>query len=110
MQQPTIPNPNTIPISQDAQSTINAYIFSTIRRGYSIGEYMTCQKDWIFFNTVWSYNYTVSTLNGQNQGNGIYVHPWQFINSQERSSYSNGQAAHIAVYPSSVSVFTNIVF
>lgn len=105
--QPAIPNPNQIPISPQAQSTICAFSFSTIRRGYNIQEYVNYQRDWVFFNTVWSYNYTVSTLNGQ--GGQLYT-PWQFTSGQDRTSYSNGQAAHVAVYPSSATVFTNIGF
>lgn len=105
--QPAIPNPNTIPISAEAQSTIMIYMFSTLRRGYGIQEYVNYQRDWVFFNTVWSYNYTVSTLNGQ--GGRLYQ-PWQFLSSQDRASYSNGQSAHASVYPSSVTVFNNIEF
>lgn len=107
--QPAIPNPNTIPIHPAAQSTILAYTFSTIRRGYPIQEYVNYQRDWVFFNTVWSYNYTVSTLNGRQGGRHFYT-PWQFTSGQDRTSYSNGQAAHVAVYPSSVTVFNNIGF
>jgi hypothetical protein len=104
--QPAIPNPNTIPISPAAQAAICIYPLSTIRKGYNIQEYVNFQRDWGFFNTVWSYNYTVSTLNGQG---GLYQ-PWQFTSGQDRTSYSNGQAAHIAAYPSSVTVFNNIGF
>ncbi len=106
--QPAIPNPNTIPISPVAQAAICQYALSTVRKSYAIGEYLTYQKDWTFFNTVWSYNYTVSTLNGQG-GRTLYT-PWQFTSGQDRTSYSNGQAAHVAVYPSSVTVFNNIGF
>lgn len=105
--EPAILNPNQIPISSEARSTICEYAFSTVRRGYPFQEYMNYQRDWAFFNTVWSYNYTVSTLNGQ--GHGLYQ-PWQFMRSQDRQSYSNGQAAHSASYPTFATVFNNIEF
>ena len=105
MQQPVIPNINLTHVSAEAHSTICSYDFSTVRKGYSISEYLTYQKDWLFFNTVWSYNYTVSTMNGQ--GGNLYQ-PWQFIDNADRVSYNNGQIAHIAVYPTSANVFNNI--
>lgn len=107
MQQPVIPNVNLTHVSAEAQSTICSYGFNSIRKGYSIREYVTYQKDWLFFNTVWSYNYTVSTLNGQ--GARLYQ-PWQFNDNNDRVSYNNGQVAHIEVYPSSITVFNNIEF
>lgn len=107
MQVPAIPNINLIHVSAEAQSTICSYDFNTVRKGYSIREYVTYKQDWLFFNTVWSYNYTVSTMNGQ--GANLYQ-PWQFIDNNDRVNYNNGQIAHVAVYPNSAAVFNNIEF
>lgn len=96
------PNTNTIPISQEAFSTIYAYPLANVRGGLGIQEYLNYKRDWIFFNTVWSYNYTVSTLNA----NGTYHSPWHFETNSDLVSFTNGQNAHTAFY-SNVNIFSS---
>ena len=69
-------------------------------------EYTQYKLDWFFFNDVWSYNYTVSTLNGP--GPLIYS-PYDFAKNADFISYTRGQAAHIAYYSAEGSngVFNN---
>jgi hypothetical protein len=94
MAQPVIINVNTLPILPAATSTICAYPLGKIRTDMGIQEYINYKNDWNFFNTVWSYNYTVSTLNGQ----GNLYHYYQFMSNGDMVSYSNGQNAHFSFY------------
>ena len=103
MSQPVIINVNTIPISPVATSIICSYPLTKIRSCIPIQEYINYKHDWNLFNTVWSYNYTVSTLNGTS---GSY-NPWQFSSNGSAVSYSNGQSAHVACYPKDATVFKN---
>jgi hypothetical protein len=100
MSLPAIINVNTIPPSPESISTINAYPLGTVRRDLGIQGYINYKNDWEFFNTVWSYNYTISTLNGLSvEFFGKYqFSPWQFANYADIASYSNGQMAHFAFY------------
>ena len=52
--------------------------------------------EWVTFETIWSYNYTVSTLNGTSSKK-IYF-PYQFQSKNEQLAYSNGQLSHITYY------------
>jgi len=94
MAQPVIINVNTLPTLPAATSTICAYPLGKIRTDMGIQEYINYKNDWNFFNTVWSYNYTVSTLNGQ----GNLYHYYQFMSNGDMVSYSNGQNAHVSFY------------
>lgn len=94
MAQPVIINVNTLAILPAATSTICAYPLGKIRTDMGIQEYINYKSDWNFFNTVWSYNYTVSTLNGQGGSN----HYYQFMSNGDVVSYSNGQLAHVVFY------------
>jgi len=94
---------NTLPILPAASSKICSYPLANVKSCIPIQEYITYKKDWNFFNTVWSYNYTVSTLNGTSGSNA----PWKFDSNGSIMSYSNGQAAHIAYYPKAAPVFKN---
>jgi len=86
---PTIPSP-------EAVSTIVAYPLAKVRVGMPSREYTQYKLDWFFFNDVWSYNYTVSTLNGSS---GILSYsPYDFAKNADFISYTRGQAAHIAYY------------
>jgi hypothetical protein len=96
------PNINNIPISQEASSIINAYPLANVRGGLGIQEYINYRNDWFFFNTVWSYNYTVSTLNASGYSNS----PWYFETNDDRVRFLNGQNAHVAFY-SNVNIFTS---
>ena len=94
MSQTAIINVNTLPILPAATSTICAYPLGKIREDMGIREYINYKNSWYLFNTVWSYNYTVSTLNG---GGSAYSY-YQFMSNGDLVSYSNGQLAHVAFY------------
>ena len=105
MSQPAMINVNTIPVSPAATSTICAYPLGKVRKDMGIQEYINYKNNWYFFNTVWSYNYTISTLNGE----GNLYNSYQYMNNTDISSYSNGQLAHIAFYSNApANQFNNI--
>ncbi len=88
--------PNIIPVLPAAISTICAYPLAKVRKDMSIQEYITYKLDWNIFNTVWSYNYTISTLNGQ-AGKPLYSY-YQFLTIDDQVSYLRGQTAHASYY------------
>ena len=94
MSQSAIININTLPVSPESISTICAYPLGKVRIDMGIQEYRNYKTDWYFFNKVWTYNYTVSTLNGLGKSNNYY----QFMSNGDLISYSNGQLAHVAFY------------
>jgi len=96
---------NTIARSPESISTICQYPIGKLRNDMGYQEYIRYQNDWNFFNYVWSYNYTVSTLRSTT---GTDIQAFTFPDNRTAISYSNGQAAHAAFYPSSQSVFANI--
>ena len=159
-------DPNSIPISSVARRLICEYPLLKIRKDMGFNEYYEYIKAWNTFNTVWSYNYTVSTLNslsrtgtigtvtgtgttgttgtvstgttgtgttgtgttgttgtvstgtvgtvitstgtGSTSANLSY---YQFPNGYSFALYSNGQLAHMSVYPEAAAkcVFNNII-
>lgn len=88
------PNPNTVPVLPAALSTVCAFPIGKVRKDMNSQEYNNYKYDWNMFNTVWSYNYTISTLNGQ----GANFTYWTYTNNHDRVSYINGQASHVAFY------------
>lgn len=88
------PNPNTIPVIYPAISTVCAYPLGKIRKDMNSQEYNQYKYDWNMFNRVWSYNYTISTLNGQ----GASYTYWTYTNFKDRTSYINGQESHVTFY------------
>lgn len=101
--QPAIPNPNTVPVLPAAVSSICGYPLLTVQKGQAQGIYQKYISNWTFFNQVWAYNYTISTLNGQ----GARLSPWQFTTINDRVRFLAGQTAHAAAYPNSAGVFAN---
>jgi len=97
MSQPVVPNPNTITPLPEAISTINYYMMGKNRKDMGVQEYLRFRNDWVFFNTVYAYNYTVSTMNGLSADNKFY-NPWQFASNGDLTSYMNGQTAHTSFY------------
>jgi len=102
----SFPNPNTIPISPQAISTMCAYPLGTVRKDMSIQEYINYKYDWNLFTTAWTYNYTVSTLNGSVPGLGLSF--YKFTKYSDTSAYLNGQSAHVAYYSNVPGQFNNI--
>ena len=99
-------NPNTTLTPLPAAiSTICAYPLAKVRNDMGIRDYLQYKNDWYFFNTVWTYNYTVSTLNGG--GATPPVSPYIFMSNGDLISYINGQNEHIEVYPTPVGQFNN---
>lgn len=90
------PNPNTLEPLPEALSTMIAYPIKKLRKDMGIQEYTNYKQHWDYFTRVWSYNYTVSTLNGI-AGKPIYS-KWQHASNEELLSYTNGQLAHVTVY------------
>jgi hypothetical protein len=87
-------NPNTIPVLPAALSTICAYPLGKIRKDMNSQEYNNYIYEWNMFDTVWTYNYTISTLNGQGSRFDYYA----FLTNRDRISYINGQASHVSFY------------
>jgi hypothetical protein len=105
-QLPAIPNPNNIPISLAASNLACLYPLGKVRQGMPIQEYINYKNDWNFFNKVWAYNYTVSTLNSVNH---LSLQPYQFMSNGDHTSYTNGQISHVSYYSNvSPTVFNNI--
>ncbi len=105
-QLPALVNENNIPVSLEAKNIICSYPLGKVRACIPIREYIAYKNDWYFFDNVWSYNYTVSTIRSTEN---LYVRPYHFLNNAEMVSYSNGQSAHVAYYSNvSSSVFRNI--
>lgn len=82
--------PNDIPISDAALEIICQYPLKKIRSDMSFDEYIYYVNDWNTFNKVWSYNYTVRSLNSGNY--------YQFSSDSERISYIRGQTSHASIY------------
>jgi hypothetical protein len=104
------PNPNeNIPINLTAVSTICGYPVATLRKDMSSSEWVDYKDDWSVFNSIWAYNYTVSTLNG-NSTTGAKRSPWVMLSNRQKMQYLRGQSAHVAVYPTAGSSgqFNNI--
>ena len=99
-------NVNTVPPLPAAVSTICAYPLAKVKGTMSVQEYLNYKQDWYFFNTVWSYNYTISTLNGLASSSpptappGTPLNSYKFMRRADLVSYSNGQVSHTEVYPS----------
>ncbi len=105
----TQPNPNrSLQILEQARQTLCLYPLVQIRKDMSIQEKIKYNYEWNLFNQVWSYNYTVSTLNGLTGTRDNS--PWQFLIKDENIAYQRGQIWHTTAYPSSATVFANIVF
>jgi len=83
-------------ILPEAISTMAAYPVIKSRRDMLSQEYYYYKNDWRFFQFVWEYDYSVSTLNGQ-AGTTVYDY-YEFANNTYRMSYINGQAAIISQY------------
>lgn len=96
-------NYNTIPTSLTAQNAINTYTFLSPRKDFSIDEWNKFKMDWLKFQEVWAYNYTVSTLNG-NAGRPLYS-TYAFKSNDEKQSVVRGQSAHVTGYPSAFNTF-----
>ena len=108
---PTIPSANRpLTLNPAAGVYLCQYPFASVRKDLSNSERIIAQYEWNTFNSIWAYNYTVSTLNGV-AGKPLNT-PWQFANYKERASYEKGQLAHIAYYSTvgAAGGFNNIPF
>jgi hypothetical protein len=102
-------NQNTYPVSTGGLMLLEPYILKTVRRDLGSQEYTKYKMDWEFFNQVWAYNWTVSTVNGLRgagaRGQG-FVNRYQFVTLADALSYTNGMSAHIQAYPEGIGLFT----
>ena len=111
----TFPLPNRILINNsNAVSTITAYPLAFSRKDMSNQERIKYTYEWITFENIWMYNYTVSTINGANptfRSSGAQG-PWQYTSNNERLAYTNGQIAHMMYYSTAgvAGQFDNIQF
>lgn len=90
-----------------AVSTISSYTLGKLRTGMPAQEYVQYKTDWNFFNSVWVFNYTASTINATADcPTPIY----EFASNAERLSYIRGQISHVDYYPSAAAagVFNDI--
>jgi hypothetical protein len=101
-------NPNSLQPSISSIQLLCKYPFVTVRKDLTQNEYLQGKQDWYEFDKVWTYNYTVSTLNGQ-EGRKKYA-PYYFITNDEKLSYIRGQSLHIAAYSTvaTTGIFNNI--
>jgi hypothetical protein len=92
---------NTYPVSSGAIVLISCtYPFNKVRKDMSMQEYIRYKVDWDFFNYVWAYNWTISTVNGLNRAAGRpgNLSSYAFLTNQDQLSYTNGLISHAAVY------------
>ena len=72
-------------------------------------EYTGYKHDWAMFEKIWIYDYTIKTLNKNASVNGIgNLPPYDYISQDEVASYKRSLFAHVAAYPSSSALFTEI--
>jgi hypothetical protein len=102
-----LPNPNTVPPDTAVLDAINAFTFKTTRRDMSYNERLEANLAWDFFNYVWAYNVTVSTINGGLGPANIkkWKDKYQFLTPADRTYYVKGFVAHQAEYPDSYTFF-----
>jgi hypothetical protein len=84
-----------------------------VRKDMSSQEYEQYKMEWNVFNSVWIYNYTITSLNMiATIGDGIYstgnLGTYEFNSGEKRISYRKGQDSHVAAYPASSFLFTTI--
>ena len=101
-------------VTLEATGIISQYPVYKLRKDMSRNEYIKYTLDWNNFNSVWIYNYTITSLNmiatiGRPPGEyRIPLGPYEFITGDERISYRLGQESHLAAYPQSSLLFTTI--
>lgn len=100
-------------IRLEATQTISQYPVYKMRKDMTSQEYEQYKMDWVNFNNVWIYNYTITSLNMiATIGNGTYgkgnLGPYEFNSGDQRISYRKGQESHVAAYPVSSMLFTTI--
>jgi len=72
-------------------------------------EYTEYKYDWNIFNRIWIYNYTIKTLNTNASVYGPgKLQPYEYRTQTEIAAYKNGLYAHVAAYPLSTILFTEI--
>jgi hypothetical protein len=97
LQLQTTPNTNKpITPSQAAMSTIGTFPIAYPRKDMNSRERISFRYEWVTFETIWMYNYTVSTFNGITVPKPYS--PYQFQSKNEQIAYSNGQLSHIQYY------------
>lgn len=67
-------------------------------RGLSPVQYRIYQTAWNTYNRVQSYNSNISTLR---HSGAKYLNYYQYVNSEEKSQYTQGQYLHVQVFPNS---------
>ena len=97
-------------INLDAISTLSAYPIVITKKGMTAHYLTSYRYEWMTFDNIWAYNYTVSTLNGNNERK-MYS-PYQFQSKNEQYAYRNGQISHNTYYSTAALAgqFNNIPF
>ena len=104
----TAPVNGPIPLDPVAVSTMRQFPVIKSRSDMLSQEYYKYSNTWNYFQTVWVYNYSVSTLNAAAEV--PYYGPYEFNTNENRIAYIQGQAYHGAQYPSSITTFASIQF
>ena len=95
--QGTQPDPNkSLEYAFEAIQIICSYPLASQRKDYNQSEWTTYKIEWETFNQIWSYNYTVSTLNAQ--AGYKKNEPYKYLSYDQRVAYIKGQLAHISYY------------
>jgi hypothetical protein len=96
-------------ITLEATQILSQYPVKKFRKDMSSQEYTEYKYDWIIFEKIWIYDYTIKTLN---KNASVYgpgtLQPYAYISQDENTSYTRGLYAHVAAYPSSSILFTEI--
>ena len=93
----TEPDPNT-PVTPNIEAVafLCDYPLASQRKDYNQSEWTMYKIEWDIFNKIWTYNYSVSTINGLAQQK-VYE-PYKFLSYDQRVAYIKGQQAHVAYY------------
>lgn len=103
-------DPNNLKVSLVPLTLLcGTYPLAKNRSDMGCEEYTRYKMDWERFEYIWAYNYTVSTVR-QASPKDTTIHPYLFLNNNERIAYKNGQSAHAAVYSSAATVFQDFTF
>ena len=93
----------------EATQIISQYPVKKFRMDMTSQEYTQYKYDWDIFNRIWIYDYTIKTLNKNASVDGIgTLVPYEYISQDESLAYKRSLYAHVAAYPISSILFTEI--
>jgi len=100
-------------IYTEATGIITQFPVYKVRKDMSSQEYTSYKLDWETFNMIWTYDYTIKTLNKNASVYGplsasAIIPPYEYKSQGEVISYIRGLESHVSAYPSSTILFTTI--